>query len=68
MRRVRAYEKHFRKVDEKGDGPDNQAHAAYLNLVKLAHAVSASLEKGDSGASSKEKVKEVLRDVYGIGD
>jgi hypothetical protein len=66
MRRVRAYEKYFRRQEKSGDDPDNQAHAAYMNLVKLVHSLAPPGEDGETPPSKAEKVREVLRDVYGI--
>ncbi len=49
--------------------PDNQAHSAYMNLIKLVHALEKDNPKEDAGVPQKlteERVREVLRDVYGI--
>ena len=79
MSRIRAYERFFKereitpgkaKPDETGrPEPSNQAHTAYMNLIKLVHALEKDSPKTDTGAAwklSQEKVREVLRDVYGI--
>ena len=49
--------------------PDNQAHTAYVNLIKLVHTLEKDDPKEDAGvpeALTEERVREVLRDVYGI--
>ena len=53
----------------KKEEPDNQAHSAYMNLIKLVHALEKDNPKEDTGVHEKltqERVREVLRDVYGI--
>jgi hypothetical protein len=83
MSRIRAYELLFKEMeksqkeslqkgmkDDAGTGaPDNQAHTAYMNLIKLVHALEKDNPKVDTGEFQKlteERVREVLRDVYGI--
>ncbi len=49
--------------------PNNQAHTAYVNLIKLVHTLEKDTPGEDAGvpeALTEERVREVLRDVYGI--
>ncbi len=49
--------------------PNNQAHTAYVNLIKLVHNLEKDNpeEEEDMPAGlTEERVREVLRDVYGI--
>ena len=80
MSRIRAYER-FCKEEEKGQKqkqakgdtgvpePNNAAHSAYVNLVKLVHALdkdSSGVETSEQKKLTHERLKEILRDVYGI--
>lgn len=79
MSRIRAYERLFkeqekaneiaRKKGKSDTGPDNQAHTAYMNLIKLVHALEKNPAEGDSAKAEEitdEKAREVLRDIFGI--
>ncbi len=49
--------------------PNNQAHTAYVNLIKLVHNLekdNPGEEEGVPESLTEERVREVLRDVYGI--
>ena len=64
MKRVRAYEKWFKQQEAAGEQPNHQAHTAYLNLVKLVHAIGPGVT--DNTAPTGRNAKEILRDIYGI--
>ena len=85
MSRIRAYERFFKEKEKRRKeagqkekktkedtivpGPDNQAHTAYMNLIKLVHALEKDNPEEEDGEPEKlteERVREVLRDVYGI--
>ena len=49
--------------------PNNQAHTAYMSLIKLVHALDKDLAGGDTAKAEEitdEKAREVLRDIFGI--
>ncbi|MCK4911804.1 MAG: hypothetical protein KAR83_09180, partial [Thermodesulfovibrionales bacterium] len=49
--------------------PSNQAHTAYMSLIKLVHALDKDLAGGDTLKAEEitdEKAREVLRDIFGI--
>ena len=67
------------KEKKKGEGtraedtgvfePNNQAHTAYMSLIKLVHALDKDLAGGDTAKAEEitdEKAREVLRDIFGI--
>ena len=49
--------------------PNNPAHSAYVGLIKLVNALDKESPDADAGLNeelTEERVREVLRDVYGI--
>ena len=78
--RIRAYERFFKEKEKREkekkteadagvQEPNNAAHSAYVNLVKLLNALDKDSPGSDTSGQeelTRQRVKEILQDVYGI--